>query len=114
MTRTVITVAAATKRARTVCPPRARYASSGPYEEEEIPSAPSPTQAKKAMSETLWKIFGSNRSRGAPNRTRFTRRYRESFSIGVFIFLERVFGAVRSGEYTTVQESRASDVEDIR
>ena len=73
MMKTVSTVAAATKRARTVCPPRARYASSGPYEEEEIPSAPSPTHAKKAMRETLWKIFGSKRSRGAPIRTRFTR-----------------------------------------
>jgi hypothetical protein len=62
----------------------------------------------------LWKIFGSNRSRGAPNRTRFTRRYRESFSIGVFIFLEKEFGAGRMEEYTTVQTLRSSDEEDIR
>ena len=32
-----------------------------------------PTQAKKATRETLWKIFGSNRSRGAPSRTLFMR-----------------------------------------
>src|SRR4030042_3812550 len=95
MTRTVLTGAAATKRASTVCPPRARYASSGPYEEEEIPSAPSPTQAKKATRETLWKIFGSKRSRGAPIRTLFTRRSRESFSIGAVNFSETEFGAAR-------------------
>src|SRR3990172_8251633 len=104
MTRTVITVAAATKRARTVCPPRARYASSGPYEEEEIPSAPSPTQAKKAISETLWKIFGSKRSRGAPRRKRLARRYRDPFSFGVVIvFSTRGSGADRDAKYTTVQ-----------
>jgi hypothetical protein len=44
------------------------------------------------MRETLWKIFGSKRSRGAPSRTRFALRYRESFSIGVIIFLERESG----------------------
>ena len=114
MMKTVSTVAAATKSARTVCPPRARNASSGPYEEEEIPSAPSPTQAKKAMRETLWKIFGSKRSRGAPSRTRFTRRYRDSFSIGVVIFPERESRAGRRGEYTTFQTFRSSGEEDIR
>src|SRR3972149_11754997 len=105
MTRTVITVAAATKRARTVCPPRARYASSGPYEEEEIPSAPSPPQAKKAMRETLWKIFGSKRSRGGPSRNRLTRRYNDPFSIGVVIwFPGRMSGATRRGEDATGEQ----------
>jgi len=40
--KTVSTVAAATKRARTVCPPRARYASSGPYEERGDPVGAQP------------------------------------------------------------------------
>src|SRR5512139_235238 len=81
MMKTVRTVAAATKSARTVCPPSARYASSGPYDEEEMPSAPSPTHAKKAIRETLWKIFGSRRSRGAPSRNRFARWYQVSRSM---------------------------------
>src|SRR3989337_2527808 len=106
MMKTVTTVAAATKRARTVCPPRARYASSGPYEEEEIPSAPSPTPAKKAIRETLWKSFGSTGAGGPRTGPRLIRRYRESFSIGVFIFLEREFGAGRREEYTTAQTLR--------
>ena len=80
---------------------------------EEIPSAPSPTQAKKATRETLWKIFGSKRSLGAPIRTRFTRRYRGSFPIGVVIFPERKFRAGPRKEYTTVQASRSSE-ENIR
>src|SRR3989304_373464 len=40
MRKTVITVAIATKIARTVWLPRARYASSGPYADEETPPVP--------------------------------------------------------------------------
>jgi len=68
MTKIVSTVPAATNSARTGCTPRVRNASSGPYDEEETPSAPSPTHAKKAIRETCWKIFGSKMSRGAPKR----------------------------------------------
>ena len=55
MIRIVTTDASATNRLRCVCRPSARNASSGPYADEDSPSAPSPTHAKNAMSERVWK-----------------------------------------------------------
>src|SRR6267143_2594563 len=54
--------------------PRALKASSGPYAEEERPSAPRPTQARKAISDTLWKTPGSWSSRFRPRNHRPIRR----------------------------------------
>src|SRR5512135_1552141 len=48
------------------CGPSALYASSGPYADDERPSAPSPTQARKAISETWWKTPGSVARSGLP------------------------------------------------
>src|SRR2546425_991319 len=73
MMRTVNAVAAARKTARYVCSPRFLNASSGPYAEDERPSAPRPTQARKAMSEMCRKRCGSCRSFGPPRRNRFSR-----------------------------------------
>src|SRR3989442_1198650 len=64
MMRTVNAVAAARKTARYVCSPRFLNASSGPYAEDERPSAPRPTQARKAMSERCGKRCGSCRASG--------------------------------------------------
>src|SRR5512143_2023997 len=49
--------------------PRARNASSGPYAEDESPSAPRPTHARNATRDTRWKMWGSLTSRGLPRRT---------------------------------------------
>src|SRR5262249_9499913 len=52
-------------------------ASSGPYADDDRPSAPSPTHAKNATSETRWKIDGSRKSFLRPNNrslSRCTRR----------------------------------------
>ncbi len=53
MTAMVIAVINTRKSARCVCAPSARYASSGPYEDDESPSAPSPIQARNATREAL-------------------------------------------------------------
>src|SRR5256885_16195446 len=73
MMRTVNAVAAARKTARYVCSPRFLNASSGPYAKEERPSAPRPTQARKAISEMCRNRCGSCRSFGPPRRKRFRR-----------------------------------------
>src|ERR1700686_1378204 len=52
--------------ARCVCAPGALYASAGPYADDERPSAPRPTQARKAMRVVWWKISGSLTSRALP------------------------------------------------
>jgi len=49
--KTVNAVASARMTASSVCPVNARKASSGPYADELNPSAPSPTHARKAISE---------------------------------------------------------------
>ncbi len=59
-------VSAARTSARYSCPRIARNASSGPYDDDESPSAPRPTQARKATSESLWKTLGSVGSLGLP------------------------------------------------
>src|SRR5512138_2112914 len=52
-----------------MCSPSVLYASSGPYEDEERPSAPSPTHARNATSETEWKMRLSAMSFGLPTTT---------------------------------------------
>src|SRR5215813_1497495 len=47
--------------------PSALNASSGPYDDDDRPSAPSPTQARNATSDIWWNTFGSRRSRARPN-----------------------------------------------
>jgi hypothetical protein len=49
MTSTVTAVASASATARYVCAPSARNASSGPYADDDSPSAPRPTQARSAI-----------------------------------------------------------------
>ena len=53
MMNTVIAMTAASATARYVCSWRFRNASSGPYADEESPSAPRPTQARNGISE-MW------------------------------------------------------------
>ena len=50
MMNTVAAVAIAMNKPRWVCAPSARNASSGPYAEDDKPSAPKPTQARNAIS----------------------------------------------------------------
>jgi hypothetical protein len=71
MMRTVPAIISARKTERYACDPRALNASSGPYAEEDNPSAPRPTQARKAARETAWKIRGSMGSRAFPTRIVF-------------------------------------------
>src|SRR5215470_4384852 len=66
MMKTVKAVAKARATAKYVCSPSARNASSGPYAEDESPSAPSPIQARNANRETLWKISGASGSLALP------------------------------------------------
>src|SRR5437660_6211183 len=73
MMKTVAAVASARKNASPRCSSSARYASSGPYALEDRPSAPSPTHASSATSESLWKACGSLGSLGGPITTRRTR-----------------------------------------
>src|SRR5262245_17368576 len=72
MTQTVTAVSSARKIARYACEPRALNASSGPYAEEDRPSAPRPTQARNAARVTVWKIRGSMGSRAFPTRISLT------------------------------------------
>src|SRR3954471_13170271 len=72
MISTVKAVAPARKTARYVCSPRFLNASSGPYAEEESPSAPRLTQARNATSEMCRKRCGSSRSFGPPRSSRFS------------------------------------------
>src|ERR1051326_2816398 len=74
MMNTVNAVAPASRIARYVCSPSWRYASSGPYAEEDNPSAPRPTQAKNAINDSLWARPESFTSRGRPNKIRRARR----------------------------------------
>src|SRR5438105_2898625 len=60
--------------ARCVCGPSALYASYGPYADDERPSAPRPTQARKAIRVVWWKISGSLTSRALPITIRRRRR----------------------------------------
>jgi hypothetical protein len=48
--------------------PSALNASSGPYDDDDRPSAPSPTHARNATSDIWWNTFGSRRSRARPNK----------------------------------------------
>src|ERR1700674_453744 len=66
MMKTVKAIASASPIAKNWYWPSARNDSSGPYADEESPSAPSPTQARNAISEMWWYVFGSKTSRGAP------------------------------------------------
>src|SRR5258708_3721308 len=70
MMMTVKAVSSARKTARYWWSPRFLNASSGPYEEDESPSAPRPTQARNAASDSVWKSCGSWKSLGPPRRTR--------------------------------------------
>src|SRR5450755_3472061 len=66
MMNTVAAVASAMYSPRWVCAPSALNASSGPYAEEERPSAPRPTHAMNAASAMCCRLFWLNGSRGAP------------------------------------------------
>src|SRR5437868_1178559 len=66
MTAMVNAVIVARMMARCACCPSALYASSGPYADDDRPSAPRPTQARKATSEVWWKISGSVTLRALP------------------------------------------------
>src|SRR5215471_21563734 len=70
MMKTVAAVISVRKTARYACEPTRsdRNASSGPSDEDDRPSAPRPTQARNATSETWWKIRGSSGSRAFPTR----------------------------------------------
>src|SRR5579864_1401654 len=73
MMKTVAVVASARKKRRPVCSPSWRNSSSGPYADDDSPSAPSPTHASSAISESLWKACGSRTSFGGPKRKRRRR-----------------------------------------
>ncbi len=66
MTNIVIIIPKATNIARYMLWPNARYASSGPYDAELIASDPSPTHAKRAINDNLWKMLESNGSLASP------------------------------------------------
>src|ERR1700682_4497268 len=76
MTRTVNPVASARKTARYWWLPRFLNASSGPQELDDRRSAPSPTQARNAASESAWNSCGSWKSLGPPSRIRLKRCHR--------------------------------------
>src|SRR5262249_48785075 len=78
MTKIVKVVARNSAIAREKWSPRARNASSGPYADEEIPSDPSPTQARKAATETRWNTPGASGSLGLPTISRRHRRAPEA------------------------------------
>src|SRR5712692_11308013 len=82
MMRTVSAVRAARKTARYWCSPSALKASSGPYDDDDSPSAPSPTQARNAASEMCWKRCGSWMSLGPPKSARLNRCHRVGGSGG--------------------------------
>src|SRR5262245_6351685 len=52
-----------------MCSPRVLYAASGPYEDEDSPSAPRPTHARKATRDSEWKTRLSWMSFGLPTTT---------------------------------------------
>src|SRR5688572_21316466 len=88
MTNTVSAVAAARNTARYHWPCRFLNASGGPYADEERPSAPRPTQARKATSAMRWNRPASPRSRGRPTRARHSRPSRVTGRVGsMFLFL---------------------------
>src|SRR5438445_9959824 len=66
MMNTVAAVAIAMNKPRWVCAPSARNASSGPYADEDSPSAPRPTQARNAASAMCWRVLALNGSSGLP------------------------------------------------
>src|SRR5262245_746592 len=72
MIRTVPIIASARNTARPRCSPSWRKVSSGPYALDERPSAPRPTQARNAISDSLWKACGSSTSLGGPKTRRRT------------------------------------------
>lgn len=79
-------------RPRCVCVPSARKVSSGPYEEEDRPSAPSPTQARKATRAIEWRVSLFMGSSGLP---RMISR--------IFLFFI-VQAALRDGAFAQVGE----------
>src|SRR5215468_2709452 len=66
MMKTVAAVTIDMYSPRWVCAPSARNASSGPYADEDSPSAPRPTQAKKAASAMCWRVDALRGSSGLP------------------------------------------------
>src|SRR5215470_4230680 len=82
MISTVKAVASARKGASATNGPSALNDSSGPYDEDERPSAPSPTQARNATSDTWRKTPGSSTLRGRPTSQRRIRRLRGGGSPG--------------------------------
>src|SRR5262249_29746961 len=101
MIKTVNPLPRARKTASSLWAPSALKPSSGPYDEEESPSAPSPTQASKATSDTWWNTPGSVTLRGRPTSQRRTRRRSRGSSTGVGI-------GVGSGGSFTGGRSRGS------
>src|SRR5439155_26569388 len=70
MMNTVAAVASAMKSPRWVCSPSARNASSGPYADDDNPSAPSPTHARNAAGAMCWRVVWLTGSSGAPMTSR--------------------------------------------
>ncbi len=66
MMNTVAAVAIAMYSPRCVCAPSALNASSGPYADDESPSAPRPTHAMNAASAMCWRVVWLKGSSGAP------------------------------------------------
>ena len=66
MMKAVTAVASARYRPRWACGPSARKVSSGPYADEDRPSAPSPTHARKATSAIEWRVSAFIGSSGLP------------------------------------------------
>src|SRR5438445_4114547 len=82
ITAIVMAVIATRMIDKCACAPSALYASSGPYADDERPSAPRPTQARNVTSETRWKTCGSVTSRGGPMTSRRRRALGVSSCIG--------------------------------
>src|SRR5262252_10392529 len=82
MITTVKAVARARKGASATWSPSALNDSSGPYDDDDSPSAPRPTQARNATSDKWWKTPGSSTLRGLPTSHRRTRLRRGEGSMG--------------------------------
>src|SRR4051794_16658171 len=102
MMNTVAPVAIARNTARYVFSPSALNASSGPYADDDRPSAPSPTHARNATSDMWWNTLGSRRFLPLPSSQRGNFRtlhaYRSPRIDGVNAWGRRVKNASRCGE----------------
>src|SRR3989339_604615 len=96
MIKIVSALPRATKMLKYRWPFKARNVSCGPYAEDESPSAPSPTQAKKAISDILLKTSMSYGLRALPIRSRLRRSNHDNLSFSSIGYLYCVSLAFRS------------------